>query len=849
MVTKLAAVAFACSASTLLAALPELVSPPVVSSNTLIADDSTPYTVTMTIRDGDGYSNITEGRVLFNYTEAAGDPAKARGYLAWAQADSTITRYGGAWILNDATGGGRWGYLTDSWGGTTYITPISCQTSVSGASTGATGSRTITWTFTVKPAWAWTPLMNDADVYFGDASMARGWWDNANEFDVVAAACATYCATPKAPIIAQVTASTITLMLDPAESSSDLFAIRVSPGVGAKKWLQNDGRLGLTPLWQSRAKWGVRTVTNLIWNTTYSIDVRATRNTTGYCPSPFGPAAVATTLDATPAINSRQGASFNVWVRGQCPYRMISTTNYPILWNITAGSLARGLAGGLDADTYDWRDITSGANWGLGGGAYTTLQFLQYARDYQASPMLTANAFGGGYRDDANGGVFVCQVNNPEGLAADWVRYTNFILPNYRQGQESALTGENLRVYNSIANWAGKPKLLASTEAPVPPVQHWEIGNEPEVPGIHPMLNNHYLSPTDYRDRYKSIAAAMLAVDPTLKFGPCLTNPSDPNGQWLPTLAADPAARIDFISYHPYYSGIKYHWGNTPGMTEALRVMKDTLNDVSAAIRSIMTSKGRTSDYGLIASEWNPVNWDATSQMQVSQANALGVAETVFTFAEDGVQGGTFWEQPQSKLGPRLMFDALRDYMGDTLVANLQSFGLDPDNVNWRIYVTKNAGDNTHLFVWGLNFNDEETVHVDLSIPHCRIINSAVRRFGNPTGDTSLMTYSGMAWTQQPVIGLDPRRFTFTMQDAEATILVLEIAQVPKVDNDLDGDVDQADFGWFQACLTGPVTPVTAPDCQDAMLDADADADQYDVAIFANCFTGPDITADFRCAD
>jgi len=49
--------------------------------------------------------------------------------------------------------------------------------------------------------------------------------------------------------------------------------------------------------------------------------------------------------------------------------------------------------------------------------------------------------------------------------------------------------------------------------------------------------------------------------------------------------------------------------------------------------------------------------------MQSSMANAIGVAETCFTFAEDGVLAGNFWEQPQSKLGVSGAFAGLRDHM------------------------------------------------------------------------------------------------------------------------------------------------------------------------------------------
>ncbi len=841
-------VAVAMASGSVFAAVPQVSTLPVVSAGVLIADDTTVYTVSMTVTDGDGYNDLKDARVLFSYTESGGDSNQGRGYLAWGQADADISRYGGTWVYGDATGGGRWAYMTSGWGGTTYVTPLSCTTSFSGTASGGSGSRTVVFSFTAKPAWAWNPLSNDADAFTSDNSSNTGWQDSPEGFDVVAAACATYSAVPHAPVVSYVGDRSATVSINPVDSSADQYCILVSPGLNGNNYVQSDGTLGAAAKWQTRASWGSKNVTGLMWNTTYSFSARAARNVAGYCPSAFGAETSLTTLEFVPTIDVRQSTPFDVWVRGQCPYRQISSTDYVKLWGLNHGSLARGLAGGLDADTYDWRDTSSGSTWGLGGGAFSTLQFLQYARDYQSDPMITANVFGGGYLDAANSNVFVCQVNNPEGLAADWVRYTNFIVQNYRQGEEAAMTGEDLRVYNSIVNWGSKPKLLAPAEGAVSPVKYWEIGNEPEVPGILPMLTNHYLSPADYRDAYKRVSQAMLGVDSTLKFGPCLTNPADPNSQWLPTLAADPAAQIDFVSYHPYYSGIKSNWNNPAGITTGLRVMKDTLNKSSAAIRSVMAQAQRT-NVGLVASEWNPVNWDAGGVLQRSVANALGVAETVFMFAEDGVQGSTFWEQPQAKLGPSDMFAALRDYMGDTLVANMESMGLASKEFTWRIYVTRNAADETTLMVWGLNFNDEAAVPVELSFPYARFDSGVLRRYGNPAGDTALMTSSGMVWTQEAVSGIDMQRFTFTLQDAEAAVLILHFTPLAHVDYDRDSDVDQSDFGHFQNCLLGSAVAQTDPACQDARLDGDSDVDQADAVIFIRCYSGPGLAADAHCTD
>jgi hypothetical protein len=68
-------------------------------------------------------------------------------------------------------------------------------------------------------------------------------------------------------------------------------------------------------------------------------------------------------------------------------------------------------------------------------------------------------------------------------------------------------------------------------------------------------------------------------------------------------------------------------------------------------------------------------------------------------------------------------------------------------------------------------------------------------------------------------------------------------------DFDGDNDVDQTDFGHFQACLTGSGTAQGDPGCVGARMDNDPDVDHDDFGLFQACFSGPGIPGDPSCAD
>ena len=75
------------------------------------------------------------------------------------------------------------------------------------------------------------------------------------------------------------------------------------------------------------------------------------------------------------------------------------------------------------------------------------------------------------------------------------------------------------------------------------------------------------------------------------------------------------------------------------------------------------------------------------------------------------------------------------------------------------------------------------------------------------------------------------------------------VAQPTPGDMDRDGDVDQSDYGLFQACLTGRLVPQNDPQCAGARLNGDAWVDNSDLMIFLGCMGGPGIPGDPQCAD
>lgn len=105
-------------------------------------------------------------------------------------------------------------------------------------------------------------------------------------------------------------------------------------------------------------------------------------------------------------------------------------------------------------------------------------------------------------------------------------------------------------------------------------------------------------------------------------------------------------------------------------------------------------------------------------------------------------------------------------------------------------------------------------------------------------------------------LGAGTHQGTIQVSDPDATnspvnifMTVVVSTPAPPGDFDGDGDVDQSDFGRFQACIKGPGIIQDDPFCAGAKLDNDVDVDQDDFGVFQGCYSGPNIPADFNCAN
>jgi hypothetical protein len=514
-----------------------------------------------------------------------------------------------------------------------------------------------------------------------------------------------------------------------------------------------------------------------------------------------------------PAINlAAPGTSFNPGVRGQAlpsinEFRAGAALGTQMSLDVARGSSIRGVAGGLEADFYDWRNRNNDQR-------ATTLDYLEYARDYNSELVITTNIRGLAEPDPTTPDTgdrrfYDTSISTLSSLAADWVRYTNVIAQTYKQG-DTITNPQDLAIMNSLV-WSSSPndthaKLPAPTEASLPKVKYWEIGNEPRVglANAYKFTNSFtFLAPGrpvddthkyDYRERYAALTSAMKAVDPTIKVGPTFQFLSAvtereifntilapmPDGSRLP---------IDFIGYHPYQ---KIFDDMTPANIESrLRDIYNTDNSRITNIRSLITASGRDAkSVEFIASETNVSNFPSNNTAtEAMMGHALGTVEEVFSLARLGVRDAHYWLWPGDPFdGTELpvfkAFAALRDHMGNSILSTYA-------NNNTRLYITRSSKTG-EIAVWGLNFSntDDATLQLPLTNFNSAAYDAKLYTLRTASGRTTLFSAnlpsylagptSEIDWHQDALSGANFSNYAMNLPAATLSLLILHPKSTPE---------------------------------------------------------------------
>jgi len=463
---------------------------------------------------------------------------------------------------------------------------------------------------------------------------------------------------------------------------------------------------------------------------------------------------------------------------------------------VSSGSSIRGVAGGLYADLYDWRTRVSAyysQSRDITQPRPPTLEFLRWARDQHAELYITANTRGLVRYDPVNIGKVRYYTSDTETLAhlaADWVRYTNHIVPKYRQG-DSITDSRDSGILNSLV-WSSPfpgdtfDLLLTREEQAVPKVMYWEVGNEPtvSVAGAIGVSNGYKLNPENYYKRYKVVASAMKKEDPSINLGPCLVNGTGKNASYIKTLMSDPTVPVDFISYHPYQ---KLGNKNTDkDMEEYLGTVYANQHRRWKDIRDAVEAGGRDPEkVGMVASEVNVSDWRYNETMKEGEmAHALGSVETVFVFARLGLQAAHYWIWPADTRDgtPYPVYKAyekLRDYMGDRL---LDFYSIEN---KVRIYTTRDSSTG-RIAIWALNFQNARSETVKLSLSDLSgkpVLRRLTLKSKNGTSSLISGNYSGtrpggprneVDWIETSMPGADPANLELLLESATISVILIE---------------------------------------------------------------------------
>ncbi len=260
--------------------------------------------------------------------------------------------------------------------------------------------------------------------------------------------------------------------------------------------------------------------------------------------------------------------------------------------------------GGSTSDVYNWQSNSIVP----GQGSYANPNnnfdaFIGLVKSIGATPVITVNY---GSNASGNGG------GDPN-FAAAWVQYAN------------------------VTKGYG--------------VKYWEIGNEVYGNGEYGAAWETDLhathDPATYGKNVAQFAAAMKAVDPSIRIGAVLTAPGNwPDGQapdWNANVLAQCGSVIDFVIVHWY--------AQNPGQESDAGLLSAPENAASGIAAMTTKLKSLIGQYGgskaaniqIMVTETNSVSFNPGKQT-LSIVNAMFIADDMLTWVENGASNVDIWD-------------------------------------------------------------------------------------------------------------------------------------------------------------------------------------------------------------
>ena len=472
--------------------------------------------------------------------------------------------------------------------------------------------------------------------------------------------------------------------------------------------------------------------------------------------------------------------------------------------------------GGSYSDIYHWSNHTATNGYAASGSHFGNF-VTRLLEGSGTKGMVTIN-YGSSHQYTMGG--------QPKEAAA-WVAYANgdaslygtpedIVIGVDAEGNDWRTAGywANLRASTAAQNPDNQYDFLAINRDDPIGITHWEIGNEINGNGYYsdiasgwnweadlhggaaPDGNNPLLSPTAYGNNFNEFAAAMKAVDPTIKVGAVLVGPdgvgdvADPNRNWDRNVLLTAGANMDF--------GVLHYYVNNGSSTSTVLNATDDLPALFDTVRSrIDTYVGPGASDQI---ELHMTEFGYFGTVSSPEIDGVFAANTYATALADGLTSVHWLELSNN----RYLGDAAPvrggAYHGIQVFSEIAEAGADfvqttSSSGSVEVHSTVLPDGDLGMLIANLNSSGTATVNIDIS--NIDLGSSGTQWLYGVNQTTPLLS--------QLIVDSGNN---FSVNVPFRSILALRIDAAPVLigDFDEDGDVDGRDFvEWQRGNSTEPL--------------------------------------------